>query len=202
MTRGLSAVQNTYLAGDSLIGITLIYIAVNGGTDLYYTDAPFDIDYDGDTYEAQGKLIGISESQEVAELQITNITLTLTALDLTLVQTIATSAQINQDVLIYRAFLNPTTNELIGDSSGDQVVPIFKGKINSYTIKDSDDTATISLDIKSQFSNFTKSTGRRTNVTSLQNLTSLQPSVSSIPNDFGFEYSHETLRDLRWGKKS
>lgn len=192
MTRELSDTQNTYLAGDSLIGVTFIDIGIYGGTDLHYTDAPFDITYDGTTYEAQGALIGISETQEVSELQITTITLTIGALDLSIVQQLATSNQINEVVTIHRAFLDPTDNSLIGDSSGDQVITIFKGRINGYTITDTENTATMAIEVKSQFSNFQKLSGRRTNLGSLQ---------LEHQQDWGFEYSHETLRDLRWGKK-
>lgn len=192
MSRGLSNAQNTYLAGDSLIGVTLIDIGIYNGSDLHYTDAPFDISYNSTTYEAQGALIGISESQEVSELQITTITLTLGALDLSLVQQLAKPEQVNEVVTIYRAFLDPTDNSLIGDSSGDQVIAIFRGRINGYTITDSENTANIGIEVKSQFSNFQKLAGRRTNIGSLQ---------EEHAQDWGFEYSHETLRDLRWGKK-
>ena len=80
MSRGLSESQNTYLAGNSLIAITLIQIGVNGASDKYYTDAPFDVAYDGNTYEAQGNFMGISEASETADLQITSINLVISAL--------------------------------------------------------------------------------------------------------------------------
>ena len=192
MSRGLSAAQNSYIAGDALIGITLIDIGVNGGTDLHYTDAPFDIVYNGTTYEAQGNFLGISESSETADLQITSINLVISALDITNVRTLAKSEQINQDVDVYRTFLDPTDNSLVGDSAGDQALLIFKGKIAGYRIEDAKDTATITLEVTSQFANFNKITGRRTNNGSLQ---------KEHPQDWGFEYSHETLQDIKWGKK-
>lgn len=191
MTRGLSSAQNTYLAGDALVAVTLIDIGINGGTDLAYTDAPFDIVYDGTTYEAQGNFMGISESSETADLQITNINLVISALDINNVRTLAKSEQINQNVSVYRTFLDPTDNSLIGDSAGDQAILIFKGKIAGYRITDANDTATITLEVSSQFANFNRKTGRRTNSASLQR---------EHPQDFGFQYSHETLQDIRWGK--
>ena len=192
MSRGLSNAQNTYLAGDSLIGVTFVDIGIAGGTDLHYTDAPFDITYNSTNYEAQGALIGISESQEISELQITTITLTLGALDLSLLQQLARPEQVNETVTVHRGFLDPTDNSLIGDSSGDQVITIFKGRINGYTITDTENTATIGIEVKSQFSNFQKLSGRRSNLGNFQ---------QEHATDWGFEYSHETLRDLRWGKK-
>jgi len=191
VSRGLSNNQNTYLAGNSLIGVTLIHIVVYGGTDLRFTDAPFNISYDGNTFEAQGKFLGISETSETADLQITNINIVLSALDLTLVQTLAKSNQINQQVTVRRAFLDPTDNSLIGDSAGDRAIVIFQGRTAGYRIKDDNNTATLNIEVTSQFSNFNRLSGRRTNQGSLQREHS---------TDFGFEYSHESIRDIKWGK--
>jgi hypothetical protein len=191
VTRGLSSAQNTYLAGDALVAVTLIDIGVNSASDIAYTDAPFDVVYDGTTYQAQGNFMGISESSETADLQITNINIVISALDINNVRTLARSEQINQDVSVYRTFLNPTDNALIGDSAGDQAILIFKGKIAGYRITDANDTATITLEVASQFANFNRKTGRRTNNASLQR---------EHATDFGFQYSHETLQDIRWGK--
>ena len=95
MARGLSAAQNSYIAGDALVAVTLIDIGVYGATDIAYTDAPFDITYNGTTYEAQGNFMGISESSETADLQITSINLVISALDINNVRTLANSNQIN-----------------------------------------------------------------------------------------------------------
>lgn len=192
MSRGLSAAQNSYLAGNSLVSITLIDVGINGGTDLHYTDCPFDISYNGTSYEAQGNFLGISETSETADLQITSINLVISALDVSNVTTLATSNQINQDVSIYRAFLDLTDNSLIGDSAGDQAILLFKGKISGYRIQDANDTATITLEVTSQFANFNRKTGRRTNQGSIQR---------EHPTDNSMEYSHETTQDIKWGKK-
>lgn len=191
MTRGLSVDQNTYLAGNSLISVTLIDIGVNGGTDKHYTDAPFDITYNGTAYEAQGAFLGISETSETADLQITSINLVISALDIDNVRTLANSNQVNQTVSVYRAFLNPTDNTLIGDSAGDNAILLFQGKIASYRIENAQDTATITLQIDSQFTNFDRVNGRKTNIGSLQ---------KEFSTDWGFEYSHVTLQDIKWGK--
>jgi len=187
----LSSVQNTYLAGNALLPLTLIDINVNGGSPIRYTDGPFDITYDGNTYEAHGNFLGISETNEVSELQITNISLTLNGLDLTSVQTLCVSTQINQEVTVRKVFLDPNDNSLIGDSTGDKAVIIFRGKIAGYKTVNATDTATITLDVNSLFTNFNRMSGRRTNQASLQ---------QEHPNDYGFQYSHESIRDIKWGK--
>ena len=192
MTRGLSANQNSYLAGDSLTSFTLIHISIYGASDLYYTDGPFDVTYNGQTYEAQGQFLGISETSETADLQITSINIIVSALDLTTVQTLANSNQINQDVEVYRVFIDPTDNSLIGDSAGDEAILLFKGKIAGYRIEDAKETATLTIEVNSQFTNFEKKNGRRTNLGSFQ---------KEHPTDFGMQYSHEPLLDIKWGKK-
>ncbi len=192
MPRQLSVNQNTYLAGDSLVGITLIEIGVNGGTNKYYTDAPFDIVYNSTTYEAQGNFLGVSETSETANLQITSINLVISALDITIVRQLCNSNQINQDVIVRKAFLDPTDYSLIGDSAGDTAIVIFKGKITSYRIENATQSATINIEVTSQFANFNRTTGRRTNQGSLQ---------KEHSTDFGFQYAHEPINDIKWGKK-
>lgn len=192
MTRALSQTQNQHLAGDAFISFTLIDIGINGGTDLHYTDGPYDVDYNGTTYEAQGQFLGVSETSETADLQITSINLVISALDLSTVQQLATSNQINQDVTIRRVFVDPTDQSLIGDSAGDESILLFKGKIAGYRIEDAEDTATMTIEVNSQFTNFDRRTGRRTNLANFQR---------EYPNDFGMQYSHENLLDIKWGKK-
>ena len=192
MTREFSSVQNSHLAGDELISYTLIDIGVNGASDLYYTDGPYDVTYNSQSYSAQGNFLGISETQETADLQITSINIVLSALDLTTVQTLAKSNQINQNVTVRRVFFNPETETLIGDSAGDQAITLFKGKIAGYRIQDTDDTATLTIEVTSQFANFDRKNGRRTNLVSFQR---------EFATDFGMEYSHDSLLDIKWGKK-
>lgn len=189
--RGLSDAQNTYLAGDALLVITLIDINLFGQSNLHFTDAPFDVDYDGRTYFAQGNFMSVSESQETADIQTTNINLVISALDGDMVTKLARSEQINEQVIVYKAFFDPTNYNLIGDSSGDNALIVFKGNIAGYQIKDSADTATITLEITSQFNNFNRTSGRRSNLGSFQR---------EFPTDYFMQYSHETLADIRWGK--
>lgn len=189
--RGLSDAQNTYLAGDALLVISLIDIELTGMTDLHFTDAPFDVDYNGTTYEAQGNFLSVSEAQETADIQTTNINLVISALDSDMVTKLARSDQINQNVTVYKAFFDPTNYNLIGDSTGDNAIIVFKGNIAGYKITDTTDTATITLEITSQFNNFNRTSGRRSNLGSFQR---------EHATDYFMQYSHETLQDIRWGK--
>tara|TARA_R110000868_G_scaffold96433_3_gene265370 strand:+ start:15889 stop:16479 length:591 start_codon:yes stop_codon:yes gene_type:complete len=196
MTRKFSDALNTYLAGDSLLTAILLEIDIvdSAGTITtnYFTDNAFDIDYDSNTYVAQGQFLSFTESQESGDLNISNVNIAISALDVSLVRTYAVSSQINAGVRIYRALLDPNTNLLLGDSAGDAIVLLFKGKVAGYSITNNQNTADIQYQVSSQFVNFNKKNGRRTNLQNFQR---------EHPTDFGMQYSHETLSELKWGLK-
>ena len=156
MVRNLTTDQNVYLAGDSIISILLIDIGMANGTTTRYTDAPYNISFNSNTYTAQGVFLGVSETEENADVQIVSATITLSALDTSYVTSFATSAQINQLVTIRRAFINFTTNQLIGDSAGENAITIFRGRISGYSVNNNVNTAEITLQVSSQFINFDK----------------------------------------------
>ncbi|WKW35136.1 putative baseplate hub protein [Phage DSL-LC06] len=189
----LSTGKRNYLAGNSHITVTMLQIDVNGSSSLRYTDAPFDLTFNSSTWQAQGVFLGISESQEVSDLQITSVSISLSALDLTTVQTLGNSDQINQEVVIWKAYLDPTTNQIFKDSAlEDDGVLIFRGTITGYSISNDKNTASLILDVSSQFSNFERTGGRRTNIGNWHR---------EHPLDYGMEYSHESLKDIKWGRK-
>jgi hypothetical protein len=186
MSRGLTSTTNTALARQALVSYVLLDIA-----GFYYTDAPYDIAYFGNTYEAQGNFLGISETTENAETQVTSISITFTGLDSTTMLRFANSDIINKDVTVYRALWDQATEDLIYDSAGDGPLTIFKGKIAGYRVEDAQDTATLTVQVDSQFTDFEKINGRRTNLANFQR---------EHPADFSMQFSHETLTDLKWGK--
>jgi len=191
MTRSLSVKQNTYLAGNTLISVVLLDISMPDNTTTRYTDAPFNVSFNSNTYTAQGEFLSISETEENADLQIVSVTLQISALTLANVTAFAVSDIINQPVTVRRAFLNISNNQLIGDSAGDNAVIIFKGRISAYQVTNARDTANISLEISSQFINFDKKAGRKTNIGSMQ---------IEHADDFSMEFSATTLKDIKWGK--
>lgn len=191
MVRNLTADQNVYLAGNSLISIVLIDIGMADNSTTRYTDAPYNVTYNSNTYTAQGSFLSVSETEENADVQIVNAIIVLSALDVSNVTSFATSAQINQLVTIRRAFINFTTNQLIGDSAGETAITIFRGRISAYSVTNSKNSAEISLEVSSQFINFDKRSGRRTNQGNFQ---------VEHPEDHSMEHSAVTLKDIKWGK--
>lgn len=191
MVRNLTTDQNVYLAGNSIISILLIDIGMANGSTTRYTDAPYNISFDSNTYTAQGVFLGVSETEENADVQIVSATITLSALDTSYVTAFATSAQINQLVTIRRAFINFSTNQLIGDSAGENAITIFRGRISGYSVNNNVNTAEITLQVSSQFINFDKRSGRRTNQGNFQ---------VEHPQDNSMEFSAVSLKDIRWGR--
>jgi hypothetical protein len=191
MVRNLTTDQNVYLAGNSIISVLLIDIGMANGSTTRYTDAPYNISFNSNTYTAQGVFLGVSETEENADVQIVSATITLSALDTSYVTSFATSAQINQLVTIRRAFINFSTNQLIGDSAGENAITIFRGRISGYSVRNDVNTAEITLQVSSQFINFDKRSGRRTNQGNFQ---------VEHPQDNSMEFSAVSLKDIRWGR--
>jgi len=186
MSRLRGSNTNTALARDALV--TYLLLDLNG---TYYTDAPYDIVYDSKTFLAQGIFLSITSASETSEVSITNITITLSALDPTTVATFAVSSIINKDVIIHRTLIDQTDNSVIDDSTGDGPILIFQGRVAGYQIKDAVKTAGLSIQVDSLFSNFEKINCRRSNLKNFQR---------EYPADFSMEYSHEAVKDIRWGK--
>ncbi len=191
MVRNLTTDQNVYLAGNSIISILLIDIGMANGSTTRYTDAPYNISFNSNTYTAQGVFLGVSETEENADVQIVSATITLSALDTSYVTSFATSAQINQLVTIRRGFINFSTNQLIGDSAGENAITIFRGRISGYSVRNDINTAEITIQVSSQFINFDKRSGRRTNQGNFQ---------VEHPQDHSMEFSAVSLKDIRWGR--
>jgi len=191
MVRNLTTDQNVYLAGNSIISVLLIDIGMANGSTTRYTDAPYNITFNSNTYTAQGAFLNVSETEENADVQIVSATITLSALNVNDVTSFATSAQINQLVTIRRGFINFSTNQLIGDSAGENAITIFRGRISGYSVRNDINTAEITIQISSQFINFDKRSGRRTNQGNFQ---------VEHPTDQSMEFSAVTLKDIRWGK--
>lgn len=196
MPRGFSDPLNTYLAGNTFTSVLLLEINTpdSGGAPetRRFTDNPYDLDYAGNTYSAQGEFISISETQLNSAVQISSVNIAINALTLSNVQTFATSEIVNQTVSIFRGFIDPNTNVLLGDSSGENAFLLFKGKVAGYTITNNQTNADIQLQVSSQFVNFNRKNGRRTNQNNFHR---------EHPNDDSMEFSHEALAEIKWGIK-
>ena len=147
MARGLADLVRSQLENHSQIVYSLLSIGTPSGT-VYYTDASHDVVYDGNTYQALGDFIGVGEVEEEAEIIISKVNLTFSALSAENVSRFAQSGIVNKSVEVRLAFIDPTNFQIIGDP-----ILTFKGKVLNYQIIDARKTATITLSVASVFGN-------------------------------------------------
>ena len=69
---------------------------------------------------------------------------------------------------------------------------LYKGKIESFTIQETDTTSSVNLSIVSHWADFEKKNGRKTNNTSQQRFFS---------GDVGMDFASQTVQDIKWGRE-
>ena len=108
---------------------------------------------------------------------------------------------INKNVTIRRAFIDSSSQLLVGDSGGDLSLILFKGTVSGYQVQNDQVTATITLEISSQFADFRRIHGRRTNEANYRNLTTTFTTTGRQPKDDRImEFAFEGVQDIRWGQ--
>lgn len=187
MARGLTSAVKTELATGIIEPVLLIELGF--GTPVYLTDASFDITSSvsgsSRTYLSNGHLKNISAVSETNKPTKNSLIISLSGVDQTYVSIALNENIINDDVHIYRGFLDGNL-ALISDP-----FLLFYGTINDYKITDNTTTAKIVLTVTSHWGNFSKTSGRTTTDNSQQRFFS---------GDKGMEFSALTVRDIKWGR--
>ena len=114
-----------------------------------------------------------------------SLTISLSAVDTTYVGVALNENIINDNVHIYRGFLEGNL-ALIADP-----FLLFYGTIDEFKKADNTDNASLILTITSHWGNFSKISGRVTTDNSQQRFFS---------GDKGMEFSALTIKDIRWGR--
>ena len=187
MARGLTSAVKTELATGIIEPVILLEFGF--ATPIYLTNASFDITSSvsgsSRTYSANGHLKNISAVSETNNPTKNSLIISLSAVDQTYLSVALNENIINDDVHIYRGFLD-TNLALISDP-----FLLFYGTINDYKITDSTTTAKIVYTVTSHWGNFSKTSGRTTTDNSQQRFFS---------GDKGMEFSALTVRDIQWGR--
>ena len=187
MPRGLTSAVKTELATGIIEPVLLIELGF--GTPVYLTNASFDITSSvsgsSRTYLSNGHLKNISAVSETNKPTKNSLIISLSGVDQTYVSIALNENIINDDVHIYRGFLDDNLS-LISDP-----FLLFYGTINDYKITDNTTTAKIVLTVTSHWGNFSKTSGRTTTDNSQQRFFS---------GDKGMEFSALTVRDIKWGR--
>jgi hypothetical protein len=192
MARDLAGGLQTKLAARTLFAADLIELHLD--TPLYFTSTNIDIDYDSatapdagsNTYLAQGQFLFFGNIVESSDLRVGQIDMTFTAVDTTTVALLINNEYLNKRVVIYRAVLNDDYS-----FTDDDVFTIFDGIVVGYSISETDTTATVVITVASQFADFERTNGRRTNPASQQ---------VHFANDKGMDFSAQIVKDLKWGR--
>ena len=188
MTRSLTTAVKNQLATNDIRPVHLITIGF--ATPVNITDCSFSltssVSGSSVTYDASDFILGISSINEQTDITKSTLTLSLSGAEQTFISIVLNENVINDNVDIYRGFLD-TNNSLITDP-----FLIYKGKIERYTINESDNQSVINLSIVSHWADFEKKNGRKTNNTSQQRFFS---------TDVGMDFSSETVLDIKWGRK-
>ena len=187
MARGLTSAVKTELATGNIAPVLLIEFGFS--TPVYLTNASFDITSSisgsSRTYLSNGHLKSVGGINETSKPSKNSLSIGLSAVDTTYVGIALNENIINDNVYIYRGFLDANLS-LISDP-----FLLFYGTIDEYKIADNTDTASLILTVTSHWGNFGKTSGRVTTDNSQQRFFS---------GDKGMEFSALTVKDIRWGR--
>ncbi len=169
------------LAGDHLFANLLKFEFSTGP--ICFTDAGYDITWNGDNYLANGLLLGMDAPKFTSELRVGETSVAFSAADQSVLAMILNENQINRYVHVYRAFLDQNM-QVIPD-------PIF---MHSWLITDASTTADkeaeIQISMASEWADFEAPRGRRTTDASQRRF---------YPNDRGLEFATQVRKEIKWG---
>jgi hypothetical protein len=192
MARDLASSLQTKLAARTVFAADLIELHL--ATPLYFTSTNIDIDFDSttapdagtNTYLAQGQFLEFSNIVESSDIRVGQLDMTFTAVDTTTVALLINNEYMNKRVVIYRVVLADDYT-----FTSDDVFTVFDGIIMGYSIQESQDTATVTITVATQFADFERTSGRKTNTASQQ---------VHFPSDLGMDFSAQIVKDLKWGR--
>tara|TARA_R110002096_G_scaffold309135_1_gene503617 strand:+ start:2373 stop:2936 length:564 start_codon:yes stop_codon:yes gene_type:complete len=174
----ISAAANTPV---HLVEVTL------GATVYRITDAYIALTWGGNEYSQAGHFLGFSDIEESATLQVSKLTVSLSAIDKTFVSLLLSQDYLDRPIKIYKGFL---------DAAGALIVDpllVFEGRIDSPIIQEDPDagTATIAVSASNSWGDFLRRIGRFTNHEGQQ---------VHFPGDLGLQFASEIVKDVVWGK--
>lgn len=192
MPRDLSLSLQQSLAAKKIIVSDLIEIHL--ATAVYFTNGPINLVYDSptapdagvNTYLAQGQFLGFGNISETRDIRVSQLDIAFTAVDYTTLGYVLNNDYIDRRVVLYRAVLdaNFTLNAA-------KVFQYFDGRISDFNITETINECTLSLSVASQFADYEKTNGRRTNNTSQQKY---------FAADVGMEFAPQIQTDIKWGR--
>lgn len=156
---------------------------------VYLTSTPFDMVFDGNTYLGGGQLLKIGKIKQSIDIRVSNMDLTLDAVDPSLVAILLGLPQHGCDVDVSLAILNDDYS--IAGTPIDMGSMIVDGAPN-ITDDPAKGKAVIKQKISSEFANWKQKGGIRTTPASLRRFST---------GDTGFDFAAEAGKEYKWGSK-
>jgi len=179
--RDMDAATQTEVAKNNITGFELLEIELDAAT-YYFTNSAWDASYNGNTYLALGNFLGFSDIQENTQMQIAEVTVTLTGLRQEDFGYFVNENFIDRSIRIYRQLWNDTDG-VVG------TFKIFEGRLKNAAVEDSGEELTVGGTASNQFVDFERTAGRRTNDDEQQ---------FYYTGDRFFQYAKEVLKEIKW----
>lgn len=178
-------VEAAIMAGQQPINLVRFDFA--GVAPIFLTTAGYDIDWDGETWLANGLLLDVDGYNRVNELRTKQGDIGLTGVDLSIAAILLSESQVNRKVTVYDAFLNTVSGAVIPDPYIRDIYFIDGDQIDQGL-----EDATVVLDLSGEWADFQVKKGIRTTDTSLRDI---------HEGDRLFQYSKDVKKEIRWGGK-
>lgn len=157
----------------------------------YLCTGGMDIDYDGNTYTAQGDFIGFTSVGEDFDVKVGRFSVYLSGLNTDMIDAFVDKDVEGKRVIIRKAFLDfdPMTLNIV-----DTPITLFDGIIYNVSVTENDTTATLEVQCATLFADFERTAGRKTNNSS-------NWLYQGFAKDTGFEKSGFVgTTEYKWGR--
>ena len=165
----------------------LVYIGVDTG--YYITNAPFDIEFDGNTYATAGALLAVANITEDIGFEIQKLSIGVSGIAYLRSDTNPFMMEIldvdytDKPVTIHRKYFAP-------DGTPATPVMVYQGFIDNATVTDGIGTGgAVNIQTSNHWANFSRVTGNFTNSTSQQAL---------FPSDIGYSFAAGIQKQIKW----
>lgn len=164
--------------------VDLVRFDFAGTPPVFLTTAGCNVPWDGHIWRSNGFLLETDGYQRVDELRAKDADIGLTGVDQSIAAILLTTPQVNRQVTIYSAWLNP--------SGGVVPDPFIRDIyfIDDMTIEQGTKDAVVMLGLSGEWADFEIKKGIRTTDASLRELHS---------GDRLFQYSTDVKKEKRWG---
>ncbi len=152
---------------------------------LYLTTAGYNQHWNGMEFVSNGWILGIDSIKKDSEIRVGNRSLVMSGVSQELIAEFEGTNQVNRMITQWEAYCD-SNGQIIPD-------PIMKHTwfITSHAIDTRPPSTDLEIRMASEWANFEASSGRHTTTRS---------QARFFPGDLAFEHSHNTTKELTWGK--